>query len=140
MRFPGIRRIAVTLAAVVLIGCGSSGSNNNPAAPQTPPATSNTITVSILANRGNLSFSPNPVIAGGQLVAFRNTDTIAHRVRLNDLSLDWGVIAPGATSAAIRMPADGTNYHCEIHPTMIGAVAVDMTTPPPACKGDYCAP
>ena len=136
MRFPGFKAAAVAVAALALPSCG--GSNGNPAAPQTPIST--TVTVNILANRGNTSFSPNPVIAGGQLVAFRNMDSVAHRVRLNDFSVDWGVIQPGATSAAFRMPTSGTNYHCELHPTMIGAVSADATTPPPTCRGDYCAP
>jgi hypothetical protein len=72
------------------------------------------------------------------MVVFRNTDVVAHRVRLNDFSVDWGTIAPGATSAPLRMPADGTNYHCSLHPTMIGAVAINAETPPPMCRGDYC--
>ena len=71
------------------------------------------------------------------MVVFRNTDTVVHRVRLNDLSIDTGDIAPGATSRAVRMPTAGTNYHCFLHLTMVGAVN-SGTTPPPPCTGLYC--
>ena len=72
------------------------------------------------------------------MVVFRNVDSIVHRVTLNDGSLDTGSIAPGATSAAVRMPNGGTNYHCSLHPDMIGAVTPAAGGPPPICEGIYC--
>ncbi len=72
-------------------------------------------------------------------MVFRNADTIVHRVRLNDGSIDTGDIAPGATSAVVTMPGIGTNYHCSIHPDMIGAVFPSSGGEPPACTdADYC--
>jgi plastocyanin len=72
------------------------------------------------------------------MVVFRNADAVAHRVVLNDGSIDTGSLAPGATSAAVRMPDGGTNYHCSLHPDMIGAVNPVAGGPPPACTGLYC--
>lgn len=72
------------------------------------------------------------------MVAFRNADSVAHSVRLNDGSVDTGIILPGATSAAVAMPGGGTNYHCSLHPDMIGAVNTESGAPPPACEGPYC--
>ena len=69
----------------------------------------------------------------------RVSDSIIHRVRLNDGSIDTGNLAPGGTSSAVLMPALGTHYHCTIHPDMIGAVN-GTTGPPPTCEGPYCAP
>ena len=71
------------------------------------------------------------------MVTFRNSDSIVHRVRLNDGSLDTGDIAPGNSSQALPMPMAGTNHHCSLHPTMIGAVA-SPGAPPPPCVGEYC--
>jgi plastocyanin len=96
------------------------------------------MTITITRQNGAQSFSPNPASAGGQLVAFRNADTVVHRVALNDGSVDTGDIAPGATSRTVRMPGNGTNYHCTLHPDMIGAVAADSGAPPPPCSGIYC--
>lgn len=132
MRVFSFRTAAAAIGLLALVSCGG-----NPSSPGPQPG-SDTLTVSIVGDRANQSFSPNPAVAAGRLVVFRNNDTVAHRVRLNDLSVDWGTIAPGATSPAFRMPADGTNYHCQVHPTMIGAVALNIETPPPPCVGAYC--
>src|SRR5262245_28665006 len=97
-----------TVLAAALAVSASGGSN--------PPApsgnTTNAQTITITGQAGARSFSPNPAEFGGQLVQFKNNDTITHRVALNDGSLDTGDIAPGATSRAIAMPTGGTNYHC----------------------------
>ena len=127
-----MRAFFVASAVVTFVGCGGSST-----APSGSSSGLAAVTISIVGDRGNTSFSPNPAIAGGRMVVFRNNDTIAHRVRLNDLTVDWGVIQPGATSAPLAMPPTGTNYHCSVHPTMIGAVAAEGQAPPP-CRGDYC--
>jgi plastocyanin len=87
---------------------------------------------------GAQSFSPNPAAVGGQQVVFKNADSIVHRVVLNDGSVDTGNLSPGATSAVFTMPAAGTNYHCSIHPTMVGAVNPAAGGTPPMCTGQYC--
>jgi plastocyanin len=71
-------------------------------------------------------------------VAWRNDDNTVHRLVANDGSFDTGTISPGATSAAITIAAAGTNYHCTIHPTMVGAVSGTSGTTPP-CSGLYCS-
>lgn len=119
--------IAATLAHSACGGGSSSIAGPDPGA----------ITITITRQNGAQSFSPNPAAAGGQLVMFRNDDTVAHRVRLNDGSIDTGNISPGGTSAVVRMPLDGTNYHCELHPDMIGAVS-GTSGQPPDCVGIYC--
>ena len=121
--------MAVMLAGVA--GCG--GGSGSPSS----PSPSGPITINIVGERGASSFSPNPAQAAGEMVVFRNTDTVVHRVRLNDDSLDTGDIAPGASSAPVRMPVAGTNYHCALHTTMIGAVSAAGAAPP-RCVGDYC--
>ena len=125
---------AVVVALAGAWGCGGGGSGS-PSSPS--PSSPATITITIVGERGAQSFSPNPASAAGQMVVFRNTDSVVHRVRLNDLSVDTGDIAPGATSRAVRIPEAGTNYHCSLHPTMVGAVS-GATTPPPPCTGLYC--
>jgi plastocyanin len=92
-----------------------------------------------MGSNGTQAFSPNPAGFGGQTVVFKNNDSVSHRVVLNDGSVDTGDIAPGATSRAVAMPASGTNYHCQIHPGMIGAVSGGAGAPP-ACVGLYCDP
>jgi len=118
------------IAGVVFGGCGGGSTPSSPST--TAPAT-----ISIVGQNGQQAFSPNPSSFGGQMVVFRNNDSVPHRVVLNDGSIDTGNIAPGATSSAVSMPLSGTNYHCQIHPGMIGAVS-GQSGPPPACTGQYC--
>jgi plastocyanin len=136
MRLRMLTAAAATLVLASASGCGggsSSGSPTGPSAAAPGPAS-----ISITSNNGARSFTPNPASLGGMMVTFRNADTVVHRVRLNDGSLDTGDLAPGATSAPLLMPAGGTNYHCSLHTTMIGAVAPSGGAPPPACVGEYC--
>lgn len=132
MRAVASAAAVLVMSAMVMSACGGGGS---PASPS--PTVTGPVTVNIVGERGALSFSPNPVDAAGRMVVFRNTDTVVHRVRLNDLSIDTGDIAPGASSRPVLMPANGTNYHCFLHPGMTGGVSAG-TAPPPPCSGLYC--
>lgn len=131
-----MRTVVLTVvAAAALVGvCACGGGSDT--SPGPTPATG-TVTISIVGERGGQSFSPNPASAAGRRVVFRNTDSVVHRVRLNDLSVDTGDIPPGGTSREVMMPNTGTNYHCFLHPTMIGAVGAPAQPPPP-CTGQYC--
>ena len=120
---------ALLIALAVIGGCSSS----NPSSPSSPSAA----TISIMGSNGAQAFQPNPSTFAGQTVVFTNRDTVVHRVVLNDGSVDTGDIAPGATSRAVTMPSAGTNYHCALHPGMIGSVG-GGAQPPPPCTGDYC--
>jgi plastocyanin len=129
---------ASTLAVVSLAGSsGCGGGSGTPSAPAPAPGPAAPATITIVGERGSQSFSPNPATVAGQVVVFRNSDSVVHRVRLNDLSIDTGDIAPGATSSPVNMPAAGTNYHCMLHTAMVGAIRSGSAGPPP-CTGPYC--
>jgi plastocyanin len=130
--------LAVVLAAWA---CGgSSYSNPSPVVPTPTPGGGGGAgtTIAILGDRGANSFNPNPgTVSQGATVAWTNTDGTTHRIVMNDGSLDTGNIAPGQTSAALTMLTDGGNYHCSIHPTMVGSIRASSGNPPP-CTGQYC--
>jgi len=123
---------------VSLLACACGGSST--ATAPSPTTTASTPTINIVGQNGTQAFSPNPAVFGGQMVVFRNTNSVTHRVVLNDGSVDTGDIPPGGTSQPVMMPASGTNYHCALHPGMIGAVAPSSGGVAPACEGDYCTP
>lgn len=128
---------ALGLAALVTAGCSGSGGSTptGPSAPGSPAA----VIIAIMGDRGAASFDPNPANAPrGTMVAWRNTDTVVHRIRFNDGSLQTQDIAPGQTSAAMAMPSDGANYHCPLHPGMIGAFAGSSGAPPECDDPLYC--
>jgi len=139
-KLAGGAAVALVLA---LVGCGSGGSGyggntGTPTTPTAPPAAGQGV-VTIVGDRGGQSFAPNPGTGNtDQMVVWRNNDTVTHRLVVNDTTLDTGDIAPGATSRAIQLPAGGANYHCTIHPGMVGAIQGSGGTQPPPCTGAYC--
>ena len=132
----------VVAGALVVSGCGGGGSPTSPSNP--PPGggsgQSTVVTITITGQGGRLAFFPNPAtVSAGQLVAFKNNDVVAHRVTLDDLSVQTPEIAPGATSAAVAMGVDGSKtYHCTIHPGMVGGFNGAEATIPPGCNQAYC--
>ena len=125
----GLFWVGGLLSVSLLAACESS---DNPTAPSGNPNE-----VRVVANNRSQSFSPNPAQLGGQMVVWRNSHGETHRIMANDGSFDTGNLAPGATSAMVSIPAAGLNYHCTIHPTMVGAIGGSAGEPPPPCSV-YC--
>ena len=71
------------------------------------------------------------------MVVWRNADVVTHRVKIDDLSVDTGDIAPGASSQPMALGAVSKAYHCSIHPSMVGSLNTAQTPEPPPCTG-YC--
>ena len=128
---------AVLLAAVAAARCSSGGDGGSTDTPTNPggnlaPAT---VTVSIVGTVGNGSYLPNPVpLAAGEQVAFRNNDTVSHRIVMDDGSVDFGTLAPGASSQARAVSAG--NFHCTTHPSMVGSINGQVAPDPPPGSGD----
>jgi plastocyanin len=128
---------AIVLGVLTWSCGGSSGSSGSPTPPTTAPASTATM-IDIVGERGAQSFSPNPAaVRQGTTFVWRNMDNRVHHIVLNDGSLDSGDIAPGASSRVLRLDSDGANYHCTIHPGMVGSVSRASGAPPP-CEGPYC--
>jgi plastocyanin len=119
---------------------GSSGSGGYSPSPTPTPTPTPTPagTISVVGQQGNRSFNPNPSpMPADRMLTWSNSDNVTHRMVANDGSWDTGNLGPGAASAAIQMPTGGSNYHCSIHPTMVGVVNDTSGTTPP-CTGQYC--
>jgi plastocyanin len=139
-------RAFVTVSAVITLGLGvwgcsgnsySSGNGGNPSTPT--PVIPGAVTINVVAVNGAQSFSPNPAtLPAGQMVVWHNVDNITHHVVLNDKSIDTGDLAPGASSQPMAVAAVGGQYHCSIHPVMVGSVNQDTSNVPPPCQGAYC--
>jgi plastocyanin len=136
MRFSLLGGAAFAIAAAAAMwSCGGSASSGNPTS---PGAMTSSATVNIMGQLGAQSFSPNPAsVNQGNMVIWHNSDNTTHHIVLNDGSLDTGDIAPGGSSAALQLAANGANYHCTIHPTMVGSINAAIGAPPP-CQGAYC--
>jgi len=124
--------LALGLATWACSGSGySNGSTNSPAAP-TPIASNGVVTINVVAINGAQSFSPNPAtLPAGQMVVWHNANSTTHRVVLNDGSVDTGNLEPGASSQPMAIGAAAGQYHCSIHPEMIGSLNQDTAPAPP---------
>ena len=141
-------RALMAVAAGVALGVGvwgcsgsgyGTGTSGNPSSPS-PSTAADIVTVNVVGINGALSFSPNPAtLMSGQMIVWRNIDSITHHVVLNDRSVDTGDLAPGASSQPMAIAAGGGPYHCSIHPEMVGGVNQDAspTTPPPSSAPSY---
>jgi plastocyanin len=130
--------LGASLLAVVCVGCGGSGGYGGSTTPTTPSTggTSNAITITIAGQRGDQSFTPNPAMcATGQTVVWKNNDTTTHRIVIADLGIDTGNIAPGASSQPVSLANVSKNYHCSLHPSMVGSLN-NATNDPNNC-GPY---
>jgi plastocyanin len=140
-RAAAIRGIALcVLCATAAAKCGGDGYSDSPTAPTPPPSGGGSaITVAIVGDRGAQSFNPNPAtIPQGQTLVFRNDDNTVHRIVFNDNSFDSGNINPGTASTGRAVPTSGANYHCSLHPGMVGSLSGGTGQPPPPCTGEYC--
>ncbi len=114
------------LVVALVLGVGllalSCKGKSNPAGPTTPAD----VTITIVADAGANSFSPNPdTVTVGQRVAWHNVAGLTHTSTANGGLWDTGNIGNGSTSAPIQMNTTGSfGYHCSIHPTMVGTLVV----------------
>ena len=131
--------IALSLAMWGCDGNGYSSGTGNPVTATPQPNGSGVVTINVVATNGAQSFSPNPAtVPSGQTVVWHNVDSVTHRVVLNDRSVDTGNLAPGASSQPMTIGGTGGGqYHCSIHPEMIGSVN-QVTSAAPPCEGPYC--
>jgi plastocyanin len=122
--------LAVVLSLVVVpLACGSDPPSAPTEEPNPGPApTPADVTITIVGMSGSQSYSPNPgTVRAGQTVAWRNADSVVHTATADGGSFNTGNIAPGATSAPIRVSTIGSfAYHCVQHPTMVGTLQVQQ--------------
>ncbi|HEX5387738.1 MAG TPA: plastocyanin/azurin family copper-binding protein [Gemmatimonadales bacterium] len=136
--------LAALVVGLVLAGCGGSDSTtpNNPNnSPPPAPANHDINIVTGASTKTTGAFSPNPKaisLSADPAVRFVNTDitggdyttgtaTVHHIVSDagSAQTFDTGDLAGNATST-ITFNAPGTiNFHCSIHPNMVGSVVIN---------------
>ena len=138
---------AAILGALMMWGCGGGGGGGSAVTTPTsatPPGTSaiGTLIISIISSTGSSAFQPNPVRANaGDMVMFRNTDSTLHHLVMDDGSADLGDIALGATSRGLRLASAGAmNFHCTLHPSMVGSINGAVPDAPAECVDFYGDP
>lgn len=145
-----LNSLAIVCAITVLAtaGCGGGGSSAAaPTAPTTAATTTTTttattaaasVTENIVGITGSAAFSPNPVQASaGSTIVWKNTSNAAHHLVMDNGTV-IGDLAVGATLTT-QVPGTGGNFHCTIHPTMVGSIngATAPPDPMPNSSGGY---
>jgi plastocyanin len=111
-------------------GCGPSSSSNtvNPAGPST--TSGSIVVIDVVGVAGPASFRPNPAkIVAGQMVVWRNLDSVTHRIGFDDRSLDTGNIASGTSSSPMPIQGGGP-YHCRLYPVLTSGTVVVVDSHP----------
>ena len=131
--------LACALGLLFFVSCGGGSSYSTTTTPTpTPTPSSGSVIVNIVGSSGSKAFQPNPVrVDAGGTLAFRNDDAATHHIVLDDGSADLGMLASGVTSASIKVSGPATNFHCTIHPSMVGSINGASAPEPPPCTG-YC--
>ena len=108
--------------------------SNLPAAAQDakPSLVKDVSIVTNAATMGDKAYSPNPVeVSVGGGVTWSNDDSTVHTATSGAASsadagsvFDSGVLNPGATFDFVFDKAGTFDYHCTMHPQMVGTVTV----------------
>jgi plastocyanin len=124
--------VCTSAVAVALWSCAGRPDASVP----TAPTTANAVFITIVNSHGHRGYNPNPVMANvGDLITWKNTDDSRHHIVMDDGSADLGELAPGASTHPMQLKGQGGNYHCIIHPTMIGSINGDSA---PCEDPGYC--
>jgi plastocyanin len=123
----------LSLAALLLIGCGSdsssdTGSTANPA-PATDTAASDTggttTAAGVEVSIKDIKFNPESVTAkAGTTITWTNDDPVPHNVTAPQAGIESGTIEPGKTFAFVVEKAGTIDYVCTIHPGQKGSITV----------------
>jgi copper binding plastocyanin/azurin family protein len=100
----------------------SPAPSHNPTPTPPPPPD---MFITITGENGNMSYSPSSATAKvGQTVIWRNADSTTHTATANGGAFNTGTIGPGGQSSLLMGSAGNFNYHCSIHPSMVGSLSV----------------
>ena len=126
-----LRFAGVCFALLFTIACGSdySAPPTTPSAPSPTPAPGEqTESVSIpvgAESLGNRAYIPNELnVATGTTVTWTNTDSTSHTSTSNAPGWNSGIVAPNGRFSVKLQTAGTFDYHCDIHPGMVGKINV----------------
>ena len=126
-------RLAVIPAVLMCaVACGNNSSTTSPSPTPSPvPAPggggpSTPVSIPMGAEvLGNRAFSPDTLnVAAGTTVMWTNNDAVSHTTTSNTNAWNSGIVAPGGTYSFTFQTAGSYQYHCAIHPGMVGTVVV----------------
>jgi plastocyanin len=130
-----LRLAVISGVLIVAAACGGNYSSSTPASPTpapsaaAPPASggqSSSVSIPVgAAALGTAAFAPDALtVDAGTTVTWTNTDSVAHTSTSDVSGWDSGIVAPGGQFSRSFQTAGTYQYHCAIHPGMVGTVVV----------------
>jgi plastocyanin len=125
MRGPGKRVVAVVVAVLAFAACSGDDSavtGDEPAPAVTADGGGALVGSAVTLTMVGLAFEPSDVaVPQGGTLTIRNQDTVAHTFTMDEGSID--VSLEPAQQMEVT-PDAGGGFHCEIHPSMTGTLAI----------------
>jgi plastocyanin len=120
-----LRLIAALSAILFVTACGGSTSGPSPA-PTPAPTGSTTVTIpSGSSNLTTTAFGMDPlVISTGTTISWLNDDSTTHTATADANQWNSGNIAPGGRFNFTFTAPGRYDYHCQLHPNMVGEIVV----------------
>lgn len=119
-----MRVVLLALATVALVGCGEDSTDPPLAAPP------DVLIVSDAVNQGANAYDPNSLtvsLTANPSVKWRNNDPTVpgHTVTSTGGPLNSGLLADGETYSFTFTAQGVYDYHCTVHPGMVGTIIVN---------------
>jgi len=120
-------RLLLGALAIAIGAAACSHDSTTPSSPSpTPTGSVSSVSIPVGAStQGAHAYAPDQInVTAGTTVTWMNTDVVAHTATSDAGTFNSGTVPPGGQfSAAFATP--GTfQYHCTIHPGMVGSVVV----------------
>jgi plastocyanin len=118
----GVARLLLAAAAVLLVGCGSSGGDAGQTSSGAGPARGGQ-----LVTIEDYVYQPATItVAPGTTVSFDNEDSTAHTATSSDSgAFDTDAIQAGKSGTVTLDEAGTFSYYCVFHPFMKGKIVVE---------------
>jgi plastocyanin len=126
----------VMICGGLMFAAACSNNYSSPSSPSASPApgsasapapsASASVSIPVGAQAlGSRAYTPDELnVPIGTSVTWMNTDSIAHTSTSDAAGWDSGVVGPGGAFSFTFQTAGTFQYHCAIHPGMIGTVVV----------------
>ena len=126
---PSLRGLAAAVSTAMLLAACSGGGGTATTAPGggggSAPCTDSTGTTTVSATVANNTWSQPVTAKVGDVITWSNSDSVPHKVALDDGSCAMGANIAGGSSKSLVFSKAGTfPFHCSVHPSMKGTITI----------------
>jgi plastocyanin len=121
-------RVALSITASLALAACSGGGGTATTAPGgggSAPCTDSTGTTTVSATVANNTWSQPVTAKVGDVITWSNSDSVPHKVALDDGSCQMSANISGGASKSLVFNKAGTfAFHCAVHPSMKGTITI----------------